>query len=306
MLNLNFFGGTAQVYNPLVVNAPAAGAAPNAVPPVQFTLPPNAVVGIWIVSNAFKIKGSLTLIADVATQQSLAQGKCVHGNGPINPMNNPDFNRDRFGLFAYCNAPAFYAAVNAAMTDGGAPISQVSPPPADWTPGKQMANDGMACPNTRDFFSLSAIAALAPVPDPANPPAMKVARNVAPQHRVATTYLVKTADKMIAQDTTANRVLFGGAAAFTVLSNGDTMPAIAMALGCQTLRAHSLTDPTVIGNNANALALYELYAAAIQVLAGQRCNHSSMCNNHHSFLPTREFLSSISDILPSFKILFSK
>ena len=236
--------------------------------PVQFTLPPNAVVGIWIVSNAFKIKGSLTLLGDTATLQSLAQGKCVHGNGPINPMNNPDFNRDRFGLFAYCNAPAFYAAVNAALVDGGAPISQVTPPPAEWVSGK-MGNDGKVCPNTRDFFSLSAIAALTPVPDPNNPGAMKVARNVAPQHRVATTYLVKTADKMIAQDTTANRALFG-AGLFTVLSNGDIMPAVAMAFGCPTLRAHSLTDPTVVGNNANALALNELYAAAIQVRVTER------------------------------------
>ncbi len=248
-----------QVYNPLVVNfgAPTTAFLPLA----QFTLPPTAIVGIWIVSNAFKMKGTLTLVSDAATTQSLKLGKCAHGNGQINPNNDPNANRDRFGQFAYCNAPAFFAAVNAALVDGAAPIAQLTP--ADWLTARQMANDGLTCPNTRDFFSLSAIAALAAVPDPADAANFKIARNVAPQHRVATTYLVKNADKMLAQDTAANRATFG-AGQFTVLDNGDALPAIAAAFGCAPLRAHSLTDPNVLGG-VGALALYELYAAAVQV-----------------------------------------
>ena len=70
-----------------------------------------------------------------------------------------------------------------------------------------------------------------------------VARNVAPQHRVATTYLVNKADKMLAQDTGANRATFG-AGQFEVLDNGDALPTIAAALGCtmRILRARSLTS----------------------------------------------------------------
>ena len=79
-------------------------------------------------------------------------------------------------------------------------------------------------------------------------PDAAVARNVAPQHRVSTTYLVRTADGMLAQNTKTNRDAFG-AGAFTVLDNGDALPAIAEALGCKmrVLRARSLTDPNEFG-----------------------------------------------------------
>ena len=79
-------------------------------------------------------------------------------------------------------------------------------------------------------------------------PDAAVARNVAPQHRVSTTYLVRTADGMLAQNTAQNRAAFG-AGAFTVLDNGDALPAIAEALGCKmrVLRARSLTDPNEFG-----------------------------------------------------------
>jgi hypothetical protein len=64
---------------------------------------------------------------------SLQQGNCVNGAG----------GGSLFGQFAYCNAPAFFQAANAAMAAG-----TLKPNPA--TPlGK--GNDGLPCPSVRDF-----------------------------------------------------------------------------------------------------------------------------------------------------------
>src|SRR5205823_7821680 len=49
-----------------------------------------------------------------------------------------------FGEFAYCNAPAFFQAANAAMAAG-----TINPNPANSALGK--GNDGLTCPSVRDF-----------------------------------------------------------------------------------------------------------------------------------------------------------
>jgi hypothetical protein len=94
------------------------------VPPVLPTLPAGAIVGIWFGYNG----GDLTLKAPFG--QSLADAKCVNG-----------LNGNVFGQFAYCNAPAFFAAANAAITAGKLKV-----------PAAGTALDGKPCPTVRDFF----------------------------------------------------------------------------------------------------------------------------------------------------------
>jgi hypothetical protein len=109
-----------SIYNPLVVDK---GDSPL-VPPVLPTLPAGAIVGIWFGYNG----GDLTLKA--APGQSLADAKCVNG-----------LNASVFGQFAYCNAPAFFAAANAAIAAGQLQV-----------PAAGTASDGNPCPTVRDFF----------------------------------------------------------------------------------------------------------------------------------------------------------
>ena len=109
-----------SIYNPLVVDR---GDAPL-VPPVLPTLPAGAIVGIWFGYNG----DDLTLRA--AGGQSLADAKCVNG-----------LNGNVFGQFAYCNAPAFFAAANAAIAAGKLKV-----------PAAGTASDGKPCPTVRDFF----------------------------------------------------------------------------------------------------------------------------------------------------------
>jgi hypothetical protein len=109
-----------SIYNPLVVDR---GDNPL-VPPVLPTLPSGAIVGIWFGYNG----GDLTLRA--AAGQSLTDAKCVNG-----------LNGNVFGQFAYCNAPAFFTAANAAITAGKLKV-----------PAAGTASDGKPCPTVRDFF----------------------------------------------------------------------------------------------------------------------------------------------------------
>jgi hypothetical protein len=100
-----------SIYHPVVVDS---GDRP-AQPPVAVQLPAGAVVGVWFGFNG----DTLTLTGPGAQQ-------CVNGL-PGSP----------FGQFAYCNAPAFFAAARA---DAALPI----PPLGTGT-------DGRPCPTTRDF-----------------------------------------------------------------------------------------------------------------------------------------------------------
>src|SRR3569833_1486336 len=112
--------GSISVYNPLVVDR---GDNPL-VPPVLPTLPAGAIVGIWFGYNG----DDLTLRASAG--QSLSDAKCVNGS-----------NGNVFGQFAYCNAPAFFAAANAAIAAGMLNV-----------PAAGTAVDGKPCPTVRDFF----------------------------------------------------------------------------------------------------------------------------------------------------------
>ncbi|KAI6001497.1 hypothetical protein EDC04DRAFT_2583938 [Pisolithus marmoratus] len=106
--------GNIQIYNPLVINA---GMTSFFIPPVTPTVPNGAVVALWFGSNA----NTLTLTGDTNT--------CVNGLGT-----------SVFGQVAYCNAPAWFTAVNGAVASGLVKV------PA---PGTGLNNQ--ACPTTRDF-----------------------------------------------------------------------------------------------------------------------------------------------------------
>ena len=110
--------GKDQCLRPLVIDK---GTQP-AVAPVVPQLPAGAIVGLWFGFNG----DNLTL---KSSGNSLQDGKCVNGvRGSI------------FTQFAYCNAPAFFAAANQAIQAG-----KVTPPALG------TAKDGQTCPTVRDF-----------------------------------------------------------------------------------------------------------------------------------------------------------
>jgi hypothetical protein len=113
--------GKLFVYNPIVVDDPNQLNAP--IPPI--TLPRSFVVGIWFHTNA----KSISLLGN-----NVKTGQCV--------MGVPGSN---FGTSAYCNAPAFYAAVNK-LIDAG---TIVVPPPG-------VSNHGAPCPTIRSFATVDA------------------------------------------------------------------------------------------------------------------------------------------------------
>jgi hypothetical protein len=115
--------GNISVYNPLVVNQGQQPAAPPVVP----NIPAMSTVGIW-----FGFNGNNLTLQDM--NGSLKQGNCVNG-GPDGSI---------FGQFAYCDAPAFFQAANAAMAAG-----KINPNPANAALG--MGKDGLTCPSVRDF-----------------------------------------------------------------------------------------------------------------------------------------------------------
>ncbi|HET9172219.1 MAG TPA: hypothetical protein VFN97_22520 [Actinospica sp.] len=110
--------GALSVYDPLVIDQ---GTTPAAAPVVP-TLPANAVVGIWFGFNAT----NLTL---QDSGGSLAAGNCVNGLGT-----------SVFGQFAYCDAPAFFTAVNQGIANGMVTV-----------PSPGTAVDGQPCLTTRNF-----------------------------------------------------------------------------------------------------------------------------------------------------------
>ncbi len=68
----------------------------------------------------------------MVTTNSLNDGNCVNGGGNVFTF---------FGQYAYCNAPAFYAAVNNAIMLGQLIVPKLG-----------IAADGGPCPTTRDFI----------------------------------------------------------------------------------------------------------------------------------------------------------
>jgi hypothetical protein len=200
--------GQISIYNPLVVDKGTQPAAPPVVP----QLPANAVVALWFGSNG----DTLTL---QGTNGSLQQGRCVNGvQGSI------------FGQFAYCNAPAFFRAANAAVNAG-----TLVPPPLG------TAKDGLPCPTTRDFGVV----------------------DQDQSDNVTTTYLT-TADGKIAQMTTANATALQNQQTKVSVNGSDNRllnVALAGALGCTPWAVPDLADP---GKTATGLPLNELQAAAHQ------------------------------------------
>ncbi len=113
-----------SVYHPLIINA---GSTPL-VPPITFTMPKNALVGIWFGSNGMTI--SLT------PQTSIQQGACVYNIGGVT-------SKDTFGQFAHCNGVAFFETVKQILFKN-IPFNPPIPPLG-------MASDGEPCLTTRDF-----------------------------------------------------------------------------------------------------------------------------------------------------------
>ncbi|PYC79577.1 hypothetical protein C7C46_14355 [Streptomyces tateyamensis] len=203
--------GALSVYSPLVVDRGTAPALPTVLP----TLPAHAVVGIWFGFNA----GVLSLRGQTAA------GSCVGGAARGTP----------FGQFAYCNAPAFFAAANAAEQSG-----KLTVPPLG------TAKDGKPCLTTRDFGLVDQ-----------------------DQSDNVTTEYLATARGRTAQQTAKNAAALGrnrtmrnGGSA--LLNGSDNLLLVKFedpALGCTPWTAPDLADP---GASVTSLALNELQAAKFQ------------------------------------------
>ncbi|QMU80374.1 hypothetical protein GXW83_18500 [Streptacidiphilus sp. PB12-B1b] len=198
--------GALSVYDPLVVDAGSRPAAPTVVPALRR----GDVVGIWFGFNG----DNLTLRGQGG---SLGSGHCVNG-----------FDGSLFTQFAYCDAPAFFRAANAAERSG-----RLRVPPLG------VGRDGRTCMSTRDFGLV----------------------DQDQSDNVTTDYLA-TADGRTAQATAADTAALPGAVQLAngsdnLLLDGFVDPA----LGCAPFTAPDLADP---GHRATSLGLDELQAAAHQ------------------------------------------
>ncbi|MDH6115122.1 hypothetical protein P3T36_004041 [Kitasatospora sp. MAP12-15] len=194
--------GALSVYDPLVTDK---GTAP-AVAPVLPALPRNAVVGIW-----FGFNGSVLTLSG-----GLANGACVNGS-----------SGQPFGQFAYCDAPAFFAAADAAEQAG-----RLTVPPLG------TGRDGRPCLTTRDFGLV----------------------DQDQSDNVTTEYLVTARGRTAQRTAHTSAVLHG-----TPLLNGSDNLLLTgfedPALGCTPWTAPDLADP---GSRATSLGLDELQAAKEQ------------------------------------------
>jgi hypothetical protein len=206
--------GAVSVYHPLVVDD---GTQP-AVPPVTPTLPAGAVVGVWFGFQA----DTLTLRHDHVRRGSMHL-RFDAGDGCVNGLPNSPFTQ-----YAYCGAPRFFAAANAAIRDGKLTV-----------PALGTGADGQPCPTTRDFSVV----------------------DQDQSDNLPTKYLALP-DGRTAQDSTDNRKSLPDA---TVLTNGSDNGLldnrIDPALHCTPFTAPDLSAP---GTRSAALALNELQAAAHQ------------------------------------------
>ena len=196
-----------SIYNPLVIDKGATAA----IAPIVPKLPANAIVAIWFGYNG----GNLTLAASQAND--LANNGCVNGSGG-----------SVFGQYAYCNAPVFFKAANAAITAG-----KLAVPPVG------TAKDGRPCPTVRDFFVV----------------------DQDQSDNVQTQYLVTKSGKT-AQFNAANVAALRTAATLTNGSD-NRLASVALdgALGCSPWKVPDLTNP---GTTAPSLATDELSARVNQ------------------------------------------
>lgn len=191
--------GAVAIYRPLVVDL---GTQP-AIPPIVPRLPAGSVLGLW-----FGFQGN-TLTLRGATDG------CVNGV-PGSP----------FGQFAYCGAPEFFRAANAAIRAG-----KLNVPPVG------MARDGRPCPTTRDFSVV----------------------DQDQSDNLDTSYLALAGGRT-AQNNAANIAALPVRTVLTNASdNGLLTKFIDPALGCRPFTAPDLTAG---GAPAPSLALNELQAAA--------------------------------------------
>jgi len=200
--------GNISIYRPLVIDQ---GTTPAAAPVVP-DLPDNAVVGLWFGYNGM----NLTLDA---ARGVLDANNCVQG----------------LAQFAYCNAPAFFAAAHDAINRGRLRV----PPLGTWTDANR---NEQPCPSARSWDLV----------------------DQDQSDNLYTQYLI-TADGLLAQNTAQNLAQFPVPPA-TVLSNPSDERLLGVfvdpALGCTPWTAPDLTDP---GHEVPALALNELQAGAFQL-----------------------------------------
>jgi hypothetical protein len=191
--------GALSIYRPLVIDRGTQPAAPPVVP----KLAPGSVVGVW-----FGFQGNTLTLGGAST-------------GRVNGLPGSPF-----GQFAYCGAPEFFRAANAAIGAGKLKVPPVG-----------MARDGQPCPSTRDFSVVDQ-----------------------DQSDNLTTRYLALRNGRTAQDTPAN---IAALPVRTVLKNasdnGLLTGFINPALGCTAFTA---PDITAGGVPAPSLALNELQAAA--------------------------------------------
>ena len=199
--------GTFSVYNPLVIDK---GTKP-AVAPTPPRLPAGSIVALWFGFNGT----NLTLKG--RDDDALQQGRCVNGLG-----------RSIFGQFAYCNAPAFFGAVNQGIVSNRVKV-----------PALGVAKDGLSCPTVRDFSVV----------------------DQDQSDNVQTRYLA-TGDGHLAQFSAANQAQLQNASLVANPSDNALLTNfIDPVLGCKAWTAPDLADN---GNPVPALPLDELQAAVNQ------------------------------------------
>jgi hypothetical protein len=211
--------GKISIYEPLVIDK---GTTP-AVQPVVPQLPARAVVGIWFGDNGDVLtllrkhaRGMRGIRGHMGVRGGL-NGSCVNGL-PGSP----------FGQFAYCNAPAFFAAARAAIRQGKLTIPPIG-----------TGSDGQPCPTVRSFRVV----------------------DMDQSDNVQTRYLV-TATGQTAQFSAANQAKLPGATPIGNPSdNALVTKIIDPVLGCTPW-----TAPDLVDNNTqvSALPLDELQAGAYQ------------------------------------------
>ena len=206
--------GRLSVYHPLVIDD---GTQP-AIAPVRPSLPRGAVVGVW-----FGYQADVLTLRQRHIRRGAMRLRYPAGNGCVN--GTPD---SPFGQFAYCNAPQFFSAANAAIRARKLAI-----------PALGTGKDGKPCPTTRDFTVV----------------------DQDQSDNLPGSYLA-TADGRIAQFSTANQKALHDATVLNNASdNGLVDDLLDPALGC-----HPATAPDLSAGGAPspALALNELQAAAHQ------------------------------------------